>query len=142
MLRVSSDRDKRPHQSSRKKMIDTFKCCFIAGLSALHPKFSLRLWCGLLSRSEDTLNMYRQSQQHPHMSAYTPKNGVFHYNTKPMAQQGIRTLVYKTPKQRDTWAQHSVDAWYIGYASNHYRCHCCYTPGTRYEQIAYTVSFS
>ena len=68
-------------------------------------------------------------------------NGVFDYNTTPMAPPGIRTLVYETPAQRKTWAQHGVDAWYIGHAPDHYRCHCCYIPATRGEGIAHTVSF-
>ena len=38
-----------------------------------------------------------------------------------MEPPGIKTLVYETPQQRKTWAQHGVDAWYIGYLPDHYR---------------------
>ena len=40
-----------------------------------------------------------------------------------------------------TWAQHGVDAWYIGYCPDHYRCHKTYTPATQGERISHTVSF-
>ena len=65
----------------------------------------------------------------------------FYYNATPMAPPGIKTLVYETPQQLKTWAQHGVDAWYIGYCPYHYRCHKTYVPATRGEQIAHTVSF-
>ena len=58
-----------------------------------------------------------------------------------MVPPGIKTLVYETPQQRKTWAQHGVDAWYIGYCPDHYRCHKTYEPATRGERIAHTVSF-
>ena len=57
-----------------------------------------------------------------------------------MAPPGIKTLVYETPNQRKTWARHGVDAWYIGYCPDHYRCHKTYVPATRGERISHTVS--
>jgi len=75
------------------------------------------------------------------MSAYTHLNGVFDYNDTPMAPPGIQTLVYKTPEQRKTWAQHGVDAWYIGHAPDHYRCNRTYISATRGKRIAHTISF-
>ena len=68
-------------------------------------------------------------------------NGLFDYNATPIAPQGIKTLVYKTPQQRKTWAQHGVDAWYISYCPDHYRCHKTYVPATRGERISHIVSF-
>ena len=69
-------------------------------------------------------------------------NDPFDYNATPMAPPGIRTLVYENPQQRKTWAQHGVNAWYIGYYPDHYRCHKTYVPANRGERIYHTVSFS
>ena len=124
------------------KCIDTFECHFIYGLSAMDPNFPLHLWCRILPQCQDTLNVLRTSRLHPHMSSFTHMNGPFYYNSTPMAPPGIRTLVYETPKQRKTWAQHGVDDWYIGYCPDHYHCHNTYVPATRGERIVHTISFS
>ena len=58
-----------------------------------------------------------------------------------MAPPGIKLLAYETTTQRRTWAKHGVEAWYIGYDPDHYRCHKCYLPSTNVERIANTVSF-
>ena len=123
------------------KCIKTFKCNFISGLSAMDPNFPLHLWCRILPQCQDTLNILRTSRLHPHMSSFTHMNGPFYYNATPMAPPGIRTLVYETPQQRKTWAQHGVDDWYIGYCPDHYRCHKTYIPATRGERIAHNISF-
>ena len=85
--------------------------------------------------------MLRTSRLHPHMSSFTHMKGLFDYNATPIAPPGIKTIVYETPQQRKTWAQHGVDAWYIGYCPDHYRCHKAYVPATRGERISHTVSF-
>ena len=105
------------------KCIDTSKCHLISGLSAMDPSFPLHLWCRILPQFQDTLNMIRTSRLHPHMSSFT------------------QTLVYETPQQQKTWAQHGVNAWYIGYCPDHYHCHKTYVPATRGERISHTVSF-
>ena len=69
-------------------------------------------------------------------------NGPFYYSATPIAPPGIKILVYETPQQRKTWAQNGVDAWYIGYCPDHYRCHKTYVPVTRGERISHTVFFS
>ena len=86
------------------KVIDTFKCHFIAGLCSLDPLFPLHLWCRLLQDCEDTLNMLRSSRLHPQMSSYNHLEGIIDYNTTPIAPPGLKTLVYETPTQRRTWA--------------------------------------
>ena len=67
----------------------------------------------LLPQCQDTLNILRTSRLHPHMSPFTHMNSLFNYNPTPMSPPGIKTLVYETPQQLKTWAQHGVDAWYI-----------------------------
>ena len=55
--------------------------------------------------------------------------------------KGPFMCVKETPQQRKTWDQHVVDAWYIGYCPDHYRCRKTYVPATRGELISHTVSF-
>ena len=81
-----------------KKCIDTFKCHFISGLSAMDPNIPVNLWCRLLPQCQGILNMLRTSYQHPHISAYTHVDWIFDYNTTPMAPSGIKALVYETPE--------------------------------------------
>ena len=75
------------------------------------------------------------------MSAYNNLEGIFDYNATPMAPPSIKVLVYETPTQRRTWAQHGVVAWYISHAPLHYHNFRCYVPATRGERNAATVSF-
>ena len=89
--------------NSAENCIDTFKCHFISGLSAMDPNFPLHLWCRIIPQCQDTLNMLRTSRLHPHMSSFTHMNGPFDYNAKPIAPPGIKKLVYETPQQRKTW---------------------------------------
>ena len=121
--------------------IDTFKCHFISGLSAMGPNLPLHLWRRILPQCQDTLNMLRTSGLHPHMSYFTHMNFPFDYNATPIEPPGIKTLVYETPQQRKKLAHHGVDAWYIGYCPDHYHCHRIYVPATQGERIAHTVSF-
>ena len=86
--------------------------------------------------------MLHTSRLHPHMSSFTHMNVPLDYNATPIVTPGIKTLVYETPQQRKTWAQHGVDAWYIGYCPYHYRCHKTYVPANWGERISHTVSFS
>ena len=117
------------------KCIDTFKCHFISGISAMDSNFP----------HPTAVSRYPQHAVHllpapPHVFLHA-HDGPFDYNAMPMAPSGIRTLVYETFQQLKTWAQHGVDAWYIRYCSDHYLCHKTYVPATRGERISHTVSF-
>ena len=81
------------------------------------------------------------SRLHSHMSSFTHMDSPFDYNTTPIAPPGIKILVYETPQQHKTWDQHGIDAWYIGYCLDHYRCHKTYAPATPGKLIAHTVYF-
>ena len=74
------------------KFIDTFKCHFISGLSAMYPNFPLHLWCRILPQCQDTLNMLRTSRLHPHMSSCTHMNGPFDYDATPISPPGIKAV--------------------------------------------------
>ena len=75
-----------------KKCIDTFKCHFISGLSAMDLNFPLHLWCRILPQCQDTLNMLRTSRLHPHMYSFTHMNDPFDYNATAMTPPGIKNF--------------------------------------------------
>jgi hypothetical protein len=49
-------------------------------------KFPMKLWVHLLEQAQLTLNLLRQSQLHPHLSAYASLFGQFDFNKTPLAR--------------------------------------------------------
>jgi hypothetical protein len=59
------------HQSNlAERAIQTFKHHFISKLSGVDDKFPLSLWCHLLKQAELTVNLLRQSNVAPKISAF------------------------------------------------------------------------
>ena len=101
------------------RAIQTFKNHFVAILSGVDAKFPMQLWCKLLPQSILTLNLMRQSNVAPKVSAYAYMHGEFSYNDMPLAPLGCTVQLYETPHWRRTWAKHSVDGYYIGILDEH-----------------------
>eukprot|EP00804_Cyclotella_cryptica_P028789 CCRYP_018722-RA/>CCRYP_018722-RA protein AED:0.49 eAED:0.49 QI:0/0/0/1/0/0/2/0/93 len=53
----------------------------------------------------------------------------------PLAPLGCNVQIHDKTDQRDTWAFHSVDGWYISTSPKHYRTHCCHVKSTDSEQL-------
>ena len=83
--------------------------------------------------------MLQPCRRNPEMSAHTALEGEFSFNHTPLAPLGCKTLVHQKPNQRQTWAPHALDTWYLGPASNHYRCYKVFIPSTKGERITDTV---
>jgi hypothetical protein len=66
-------------------------------------------------------------------------NGTFDYNRTPLAPPGTKILIHEKPNQRRSWDPHGVEGWYLGPATEHYRCYRVYVSKTRAEQITDTV---
>ena len=49
--------------------------------------------------------------------------------------------MHETSEQRGTFDFHGTEGWYVGPASDHYRCHRCYLPQSNRESIAVTVAW-
>ena len=109
------------------KAIDTWKFHFLAGLSGVDPNFPLRVWCCLLPKSTQTLNLLRRSWINPILSAEAQLNGEFNCNHTPMATPQKKFLIHETPQQMRTWDFCGKEGWYIGKAQLHYRCYRIYT---------------
>jgi hypothetical protein len=123
------------------RAIQTFKNHFIAILAGTDPAFPLHLWDKLIPQAETTLNLLRQSRQHPQLSAHTHLFGPFDYNRTPLAPLGTKAIVHDKPQQRGTWAVHGAAGWYIGYAPEHYQCYHVYVTATRGTRVSDTVEF-
>jgi hypothetical protein len=88
-----------------------------------------------------TLNLIRQSNATPTVSAYAHLSGPFDYNKMPLAPMGCNLQVHEKADSRGTWAYHTVEGWYINTSPDHYRTHICQIKNTRSERLSDTVDF-
>ena len=123
------------------RAIQTFKNHFVAILSGVDAKFPMQLWCKLLPQTILTLNLMRQSNVAPKVSAYAYLHGEFSYNDMPLAPLGCAVQLYETPHRRKTWAEHSVDGFYVGSSDEHYRSHKIWVTKTKAMRVSETVFF-
>ena len=96
-----------PHihrRNAAERAIQTFKDHFIAKIASCHKDFPLHLWCRLLPHALITLNLMRQSNMNPKLSAYAQLHGAFNYDATPLAPPGTKIIVHTKPKQRGSWA--------------------------------------
>ena len=122
-------------RNTAERAIRTAKNHLIAGLCTINPKFPLYLWDKLLPQAELTMNMLRGSRMNTKLSAWDQVCGVYDYNSTPIGPPaGTRVLVHEKPNQRDTWALHGKDAWYIGPSFEHNRCYKVWAWETRPER--------
>ena len=56
-----------------------------------------------------TLNMLRQSQLNPELSAYEQVDGIHNFERTPLAPLGCKVQIHEKPHKQLTYAPHSVD---------------------------------
>ena len=127
--------------SASEGAIRTFKNHFISGLASTNPNFPLSNWCRLLPQTELTLNLLCASRLNPKLSAYAQLEGTFDFTRTPLAPPGTGVIIQEKPTNRQTWAPHGTDGWYLGPALNHYQCYRVWVPCTHAECIVDTISF-
>jgi hypothetical protein len=123
------------------RAIQTFKCHFKAVLAGVDDSFPMRLWDQLLPQTVLTLNLLRQANAAPTVSAYQYVRGSFDYNKMPLAPMGCAVQIYESRERRGTWAEHTTDEWYLETSHKHYRCHKVHVKRTNSERISDTVFF-
>ena len=123
------------------RAIQTFKSHFKAILAGVADNFPMNLWDRLLPQTVLTLNLLRQSNVAPTVSAYQHVNGTFDYNKMPLAPMGCAVQIHENCERRRSWAANSSDGWYLRTSPEHYRCHVIYCKNTRSEQISDTIPF-
>jgi hypothetical protein len=90
---------------------------------------------------EITLNLLRQSNATPNVSAYAHLRGLFDYNKMTLAPMGCAEQIHEKSDKRGTWQYHSMDGWYLYTSPNHYRMHACHIKTTKKERFTDIVDF-
>ena len=68
-------------------------------------------------------------------------NGPFDYNAMPLAPMGCTVQIYESTNRRTTWAENSIEGWYLRTSPEHYWCHVIHVKKRRSERITDTVWF-
>ncbi len=77
-----------------------FKAHFLSVLAGTAEDFPPSLWDHLLPQTEITLNLLRQSNATPTVSAYAHLCGLFDYNKMPLAPMGCTVQVHEKTDKR------------------------------------------
>jgi len=75
------------------------------------------------------------------MSTYEALYGKHNYDQNPWAPLGCAVKLHVTPDKQKTWGKHTKTGYYLGNATEHYRCHKIWTIDTRSVRIGQTVFF-
>jgi hypothetical protein len=128
-------------QNAAEVAIHNFKTHFLIVLAGVAENFPDNLCDRLLPQTEITLNLLRQSNATPNVSAYAHLSGPFDYSKMPLAPMGCAAQIHKKSDKRGTWQYHSVDRWYLYMSPNHYQTHACHIKTTKKERLTNTVDF-
>jgi hypothetical protein len=123
------------------RAIQTFKNHFVAILSGVDDRFPLSLWCYLVRPAELTVNLLRQSNVAPKISAYAHVHGQHDYMKRPFAPLGCSVMAHVKPKNRRTWDVHGEVGYNIGTSMEHHRCFKVYIVKTRATRVSDSVFF-
>ena len=86
--------------------IQNSKAHFLSVLAGTAISFPPNLWDRLLPQSKVTINLLRQSNATPNVSAYAHLSGPFDYNKMPLAPMGCEPQVHEKTDKRGTWKYH------------------------------------
>ena len=133
-----------PHihrRNAAERAIRTMKNHLLAGLASCDPDFPITEWDRLLHQCELTLNLLRTSRVNPKLSAWAYLNGIHDFNKSPLAPPGTKVVFHKKASNRESWAFHGLEGWYVGPAPEHYRCLRIFVPDKHSEVNSDTVKF-
>lgn len=123
------------------RAIQSFKSHFKAGLCSVDPNFPINQWDQLLQQAEITLNLLRNATTNPKLSAYSYLFGNYNFLKHPMAPPGIKVVAHSKPGIRQSWQPNGELGYYVGPATQHYRCFRVYFPKTKTIRVTDTVTF-
>ena len=130
------------HRTNRaERAIRTWKAHFIAILAGIDPDCPMYLWEYFIEQAELTLNLSRPCATYPTISAWEGLCGKFNLNATPIAPLGIKVVVHNKPDERLSWDTHGEVAFYVGRATQHYRCWSVWVLRTRMLRISDTVAW-
>ena len=128
-------------RNAAERAIQTFKGHFIAVLAGVSDDFPINRWDELVPQAVLTLNLLRQANVAPTISAYAYHHGSFDYNRMPLAPMGCAVQFHIKPSRRKTFGEHSSDGWYLRTLPEHYRTHVVLVKATRAKRLTDTVFF-
>jgi hypothetical protein len=128
-------------QNVAKVAICNFKSHFPSVLAGVADDFPQNLWDRLLPQTKITLNLIRQSNTTPTVSAYTHLSGPFNYNKMLLAPMGCKAQIHEKTNKGGTWAYHSIDGWYLFISPEHCHTHMCHVKATKSKCHSDTVHF-
>jgi hypothetical protein len=115
-----------------------FKGHFISVLAGVADGFPINQWDELLSQTILTLNLLRQSNVAPNISAYAYHHGSFDYNRMPIEPMGCAVQFHIKPGRQKTFGEHSEDGFYLKTSEEHYRTHVIFAKKTRAKRLTVT----
>ena len=118
-----------------------FKQHFLSILAGLPDDFPWSLWDRLLPQTEVTLNLLRQSNATPNVSAYAHMHGNFDYNRMPLAPIGCPCQVHVKHDNRKSWDFHSQKGYYLFTLGEHYCTNNIFMKDVRAKPLSDTVIF-
>ena len=121
---------------NRSKM---FKNHFLTILSGVDDYFPMQLWGKLLPQAELTLNLLRQSNATPSVSAHAHLFQIFDCNRMPLAPMGCGVKIHTDAGKRGSWSPHTVDGWHLGTSPDHYMSHITHAKRTKATIVSETV---
>jgi hypothetical protein len=128
-------------QNLAEQAMQTFKNHFKAILAGVDNTFPMQLWDRLLPQMTLTLNILRQSNAVPTISAHQYVHGNFDYNKMLLAPMGCAVQLHQSSERRAIWAANLIDGWYLQTSPEHYQCHIIYVKQTKSERVSDTVFF-
>jgi hypothetical protein len=96
-------------QNLAERAIQTLKKHFKSILAGVDDTFPMRLWDRLLPQTILTLNLLRQSNAVPMISAWQYVHGNFDYNKMPLAPMGCAVQIHQSSERRASWAANAKD---------------------------------
>jgi hypothetical protein len=110
-------------------------------MAGVDSSFPINQWDELLPQTVLTLNLLRQSNVAPNISAWAYHNSSFDYNRMPLVLMGCAVQFHIKPRRRKTFGEHSEDGFYLKTSEEHYRTHVIFVKKTRAKRLADTVFF-
>ena len=107
----------------------------------MDSKCPLFFWDLMLDQIDMQVNMLRQSNVTPKVSAFAHLNGQYDFNRHPIAPLDIEVHNYVPPDKRKTWEVKCRKGYYIGTSREHYRYFQAYIPETGGIQGSETMCF-
>ena len=96
----------------------------------------MNLWDKLIPQAVLNLNLLRQLNLNPDLSAFARVWGKLNFNQTPLASPGTMVIVHKKLATHKTWAPHTSESWYLGPAIHHYRCYRVWVWEIKAERIS------